>query len=180
MNQFQVFGIRTDLIKPGDSLHDHITLAMKHQGLVFKQHDILVLAESAVATSQGRIVALETVKPSLHAQEVAAQYEIDPNLAEIVIRESDSIIGGIPGFLLSITSGHLLPNAGVDGSNAPDGYVTLLPCDTDEWAHDLRKKNSCKYRPFHCSPCHRQQDSSDAIWVWRCCNRLFRHPCCYR
>jgi len=140
MNQFQVFGIHTELIKPGDSLLDHITLAMKQQDLVFEQHDILVLAESAVATSQGRIVALETVKPSLHAQEIAAQYEIDPSLAEIVIRESDSIIGGIPGFLLSITSGHLLPNAGVDGSNAPDGYVTLLPCDANEWAHDLRKK----------------------------------------
>ncbi|HOW04298.1 coenzyme F420-0:L-glutamate ligase, partial [Methanospirillum hungatei] len=30
-------------------------------------------------------------------------------------------------------------NAGVDGSNAPEGHVTLLPADPDALAHDLRK-----------------------------------------
>ena len=139
MKQFQIYGLQTGLIKPGDSLLEHLTTALDNQGLILLDHDIIVLAESAVATAQGRIAALQSIKPSDEAFRVAQQYDIEPALAEIVIQESDAIVGGIPGFLLSIKSGHLLPNAGVDGSNAPDGYVTLLPADPDALAHDLRK-----------------------------------------
>jgi len=56
-----------------------------------------------------------------------------------VLNESDEIIGGIPGFLLCTSRGNLLPNAGVDGSNAPDGQVTLLPSDPDKSARIMRK-----------------------------------------
>jgi len=139
MRQFQIFGLQTALIKPGDSLLEHLYAAFDTQGLVLQDHDIIVLAESAVATAQGRIVKLESIQPSEEAREVALQYDIEPALAEVVIQESDAIVGGIPGFLLSIKSGHLLPNAGVDGSNAPEGHVTLLPADPDALAHDLRK-----------------------------------------
>ncbi|MDD1724655.1 MAG: coenzyme F420-0:L-glutamate ligase, partial [Methanospirillum sp.] len=129
---------KTGLIKPGDSLLAHIRAALTHQGLVIRDHDILVLAESAVASAQGRVVALKDVVPSPEAVRLAGEYNIDPSLAEIVIEESDSIIGGIPGFLLCIRQGHLLPNAGVDGSNAPEGHVTLLPHDPDDTARQLR------------------------------------------
>ncbi|KAF5092073.1 coenzyme F420-0:L-glutamate ligase [Methanospirillum sp. J.3.6.1-F.2.7.3] len=138
MNHFQIFGLRTNLIKPGDTLLDHIFTALQNQNLFFKEHDILILAESAVATAQGRVTPLSGIIPSDHARKIAKQYDIDPALAEIVISESDVIVGGIPGFLLSIKSGHLLPNAGVDGSNAPEGYVTLLPSDPDALARNLR------------------------------------------
>lgn len=139
MRQFQIFGLQTALIKPGDSLLEHLYAAFDTQGLVLQDHDIIVLAESAVATAQGRIIELQSIQPSEEAREVALQYDIEPALAEVVIQESDAIVGGIPGFLLSIKSGHLLPNAGVDGSNAPEGHVTLLPADPDALAHDLRK-----------------------------------------
>lgn len=138
MNQFQIFGLRTNLIKSGDSLLDHVFSSLKNQGITLEEHDILVLAESAVATSQNRVVTLSEITPSSQARKIAIDYNIDPALAEVVIRESDSIVGGIPGFLLSIKAGHLLPNAGVDGSNAPDGSVTLLPSDPDGTAHSLR------------------------------------------
>ena len=126
MKEFHIYGLCTDLIKPGDLLLNHLKAAMNRQGLEIQEHDIIVLAESAVATAQGRIASLKTIKPSGRALQLSRQYEMDPALAEVVIQESDEIIGGINGFLLSVKSGHLLPNAGVDGSNAPDGYVTLL------------------------------------------------------
>ncbi|WP_373840007.1 coenzyme F420-0:L-glutamate ligase [Methanospirillum sp.] len=140
MKEFHIFGLRTDLIKPGDSLLAHLTVSMNKQGLKLQDNDILVLAESAVATAQGRVASLQNIKPSEQALEVSRQYEINPALAEIVIQESDEIVGGIPGFLLSIKSGHLLPNAGIDASNAPDGCVTLLPEKPGALAHSLRKK----------------------------------------
>ena len=140
MKEFHIYGLCTDLIKPGDLLLDHLKAAMNRQGLEIQEHDIIVLAESAVATAQGRITSLKTIKPSGRALQLSRQYEMDPALAEVVIQESDEIIGGINGFLLSVKSGHLLPNAGVDGSNAPDGYVTLLPEEPGALAHALRKK----------------------------------------
>lgn len=137
---FQVTGIKTSLINPGDSLISHIMEACSSHEISFQDHDILILAESAVATSQGRIVAFDDQTPSSRAHHLAERFSMDPALVEIILKESDDIIGGIPGFLLCIRSGHLLPNAGVDGSNAPFGYVTLLPIDPDKVASSLRRE----------------------------------------
>ncbi len=68
------------------------------------------------------------------------KYQMDPRTVEVVIRESDSIVGGIKGFLLCMKGGTLLPNAGVDASNAPPGCVTPLPKNPDQSA--LAIKNS--------------------------------------
>jgi len=135
---FQVTGIKTDLIKPGDDLIEHILKASQNNDIYLRDHDILILAESAVATAQGRIISLEEQIPSQRACNLAKRYEMDPSLVEIILKESDDILGGIPGFLLCTNSGHLLPNAGVDGSNAPHGYVTLLPVDPDKTASSIR------------------------------------------
>lgn len=113
---------------------------MVRQNLSFSTGDILVIAESALATAEGRLVTLSEENPTREAQDVATQYDLDSRLANIVLRESDEIVGGIPGFLLCTRNGHLLPNAGIDGSNAPDGQVTLLPADPDESARSIRMK----------------------------------------
>lgn len=111
---------------------------MARQNISFRNGDILVIAESALATSEGRLICLADQDPSPEAYDLAQQYDLDPRLAETVLQESDAIIGGIPGFLLCTSQGNLLPNAGVDGSNAPEGYVTLLPADPNLSAHSLR------------------------------------------
>ena len=63
---------------------------------------------------------------------------MDPRTVEVVLRESDSIVGGIPGFLLCMKHGTLLPNAGVDASNAPLGCVTPLPENPDHSALTIK------------------------------------------
>jgi coenzyme F420-0:L-glutamate ligase len=135
----QFYGISTGLISPNEAIIPKIVAAMEKQDLSFKNGDILVIAESALATSEGRLVTLNDQTPSKEAESIAEQYHLDPHLAEIVLNESDEIIGGIPGFLLCTSRGNLLPNAGVDGSNAPDGQVTLLPSDPDKSARIMRK-----------------------------------------
>ncbi len=105
----------------------------------FRGGDILVLAETAVATSEGNVIRLSEIKPSAPARRLAKKYRLDPATAEVVLRESDSIVGGIPGFLLCMKGGTLLPNAGVDASNAPTGCVTPLPADPDASARRIKQ-----------------------------------------
>ncbi len=54
----QLFGIRTSLIRPGDDMASVIADSMKNAGISPQENDIFVLAESAVATAEGRVVAL--------------------------------------------------------------------------------------------------------------------------
>jgi coenzyme F420-0:L-glutamate ligase len=105
----------------------------------FKDGDILVLAETAVATAEGNVISLSTITPSAWAEKLAAQYQMDPRVVEVVLRETDSVVGGISGFLLCMKNGTLLPNAGVDASNAPLGCVTPLPENPDRSALAIKQ-----------------------------------------
>jgi len=128
---FSVIGLSTGIIRPGDPVAVQVMAAAEKTCGGFRDGDILVLAETAVATAERNVVRLSDVIPSDRARELAEQYHMDPATAEVVLRESDSIVGGIPGFLLCMKGGTLLPNAGVDASNAPPGCVTPLPADPD-------------------------------------------------
>jgi len=137
-SSFTVFGLPTGIIRNGDPIAERVIAAAGKYCGGFQNGDILVLAETAVATSEGNVIRLSEISPSDHARRLAEQYRMDPATAEVVLRESDSIVGGIPGFLLCMKGGTLLPNAGVDASNAPPGCVTPLPADPDASARRIR------------------------------------------
>jgi len=138
-SSYEVFGLATGIIRGGESIADRVIEAAEKTCGGFEAGDVLVLAETAVATSEGNIVRLDNITPTPKAQDLGEKYGIDPRTVEIVLQESDSIVGGIPGFLLCIKGGTLLPNAGVDASNAPPGCVTPLPTDPDQSALSIRK-----------------------------------------
>lgn len=141
----QLIGIKTPLIVPGDDMAVVLCDAMNTAGIRPQENDIIVLAESAVATAQGRIVKLEDVKPSKKAIELSNIYQNDPRKMELIIRESEEILGGIPGVVVTITKGVLCPSAGIDNSNAPEGCVVLLPADPKESAIEIREKLMKEY-----------------------------------
>jgi coenzyme F420-0:L-glutamate ligase/coenzyme F420-1:gamma-L-glutamate ligase len=91
--------------------------------------DILVVSSKFVAISEGRVVALRDVKPGGQAKELSARFEVPPELCELIIQESDKIIGGVSGFVLTLWKGLLTPNAGIDKSNIEHGKVVLYPKD---------------------------------------------------
>ena len=64
---------------------------------------------------------------------------MDPRLVEVVLGESESVVGGVKGFLLTLQQGTLLPNAGVDLSNTPEGTALPLPKDPNGSAVRIRK-----------------------------------------
>jgi coenzyme F420-0:L-glutamate ligase/coenzyme F420-1:gamma-L-glutamate ligase len=136
----QLIGIKTPLIRPGDNMADVLIEAMNQAGIRPLGNDIIVLAESAVATAEGQVIALESVKPSEKSVELSKLYSNDPRKMELIIRESDEILGGIPGVVVTITEGVLSPSAGIDNSNAPEGHVVLLPEDPKRSAIEIREK----------------------------------------
>jgi coenzyme F420-0:L-glutamate ligase/homotetrameric cytidine deaminase len=140
VSELQVLGIKTDLISPGDDLAASLEKAIVRSGLVLQDGDILVISESTVATAEGRVVALQDVTPSPLAISMAARYSKDPREMELILQESDEIMGGIPGVVLTLREGFLYPNAGIDSSNAPPGHVVLFPADAQKSAFEIRER----------------------------------------
>ena len=136
----QVLGIKTDLIKPGDDLADRLEKAMAHAGLMLQDGDILVVSESTLATAEGRLVYLESIEPSPQARLMADKYDKDPREMQLILEESDQIVGGIPGVVLTMREGFLYPNAGIDNSNAPPGSVVLFPSHPLDSACQIRER----------------------------------------
>ncbi len=139
-SSFTVTGLSTGIIRPHDPFTDRIIAAADAVCGGFADGDILILAETAVATAEGNLVRLDTITPSPRAQELAGRYHMDPRTVEVVLAESDEIVGGIPGFLLCMKQGTLLPNAGVDASNAPPGCIVPLPVDPDASAMRIKEE----------------------------------------
>jgi coenzyme F420-0:L-glutamate ligase / coenzyme F420-1:gamma-L-glutamate ligase len=115
-------------------------------GLKFRDDDIIVISSKFVSMSEGALLRLGEIKVSKEARIIATRYKMDPKIAEITLRESDYILGGIPGFLLSIRDGMIAPNAGIDKSNVPPGFVILYPNDAFKTAENLRSKFLLEYR----------------------------------
>ncbi|WP_406660268.1 coenzyme F420-0:L-glutamate ligase [Methanolobus sp. ZRKC3] len=136
----QMFGIRTALINPGDNITKVVLDAMEEIELTFQDNDVLILAESPVATAENRLVDLNKVETSEKARELAEKYKLDPREMELILAECDEIFGGVPGAALTITKGTLAPNAGIDASNAPKDHVVLLPEDAQRSAATIRRE----------------------------------------
>jgi coenzyme F420-0:L-glutamate ligase len=96
-------------------------------GKELQDGDILVVSSKFIAVSEGRVVDLGTVIPSDYATSLSKGLNMPPELCELVIRESDGVVGGVSGFMLTLKEGLLTPNAGIDKSNIEHGKVVLYP-----------------------------------------------------
>lgn len=107
---------------------------------VHPQHgDVIALSSKYVAISEGRVVTLAQVVVGDEAAEIAARFNMNPTLAQLVVQEAEHIFGGIPlGFLLTWREGVISPNAGIDRSNIPNGYAVLLPEHAYASARNIR------------------------------------------
>ncbi|MHA2229017.1 MAG: coenzyme F420-0:L-glutamate ligase [Candidatus Thorarchaeota archaeon] len=134
----QIFPIKTRTITPEDSFLDIIIESMEMQNLEFRDGDILGIAETPLGTTEGQIVKLSDVRSSKRAKGLASEFDMLPEVAELVLREADEILGGIPHVLLTIRNNTLMANAGVDKSNVPSGYASILPKNPRESANQIR------------------------------------------
>ena len=111
----------------------------------FQADDIVVISSKFVSTSERSLIDLKTVKVGRRAKTVASKFKMDEKIAQVTLDESDYVVSGIPGFLLTINDGMIAPNAGIDKSNCPQGKIVLYPKDSFRTANVLRKKFLKKY-----------------------------------
>jgi len=89
-------------------------------------------------TAEGRVAVLDELRPSAEAFRLARNYQMDPRLVEVVLRESDRIVGGIPGFLLCMKNGTLLRTPELMPPTHRPALSPLLPVDPDASAARIR------------------------------------------
>jgi coenzyme F420-0:L-glutamate ligase / coenzyme F420-1:gamma-L-glutamate ligase len=132
------------LIEPGDDLGAITVAALRANGLVPEEGDVLVVAQKIVSKAEGRYVDIASVQPSERAISLAAEVDKDPRFVEVVLSEARRVVRYRPGLLIvEHRLGFVMANAGIDHSNitAEDGVerVLLLPADPDGSAHALRQ-----------------------------------------
>jgi coenzyme F420-0:L-glutamate ligase/coenzyme F420-1:gamma-L-glutamate ligase len=105
-----------------------------------KDGDIIVISTKYVSNSQGRIVDIDKIKTSKLGNNISKEFKLKPQIAEIILRESDKIFGGISGFVITSADNIMAPNAGIDKSNAKKGKVILYPKEPYLIAEQIRRK----------------------------------------
>jgi coenzyme F420-0:L-glutamate ligase/coenzyme F420-1:gamma-L-glutamate ligase len=142
------------IIKPGDDI-----AALIESLFNIQDGDILCLASTIVAKSEGRLRTLESYRPSKRAERITRQIGKDPRFVQAVLDESADILLEEPFLLTKTRFGHIGVNAGIDQSNVGGGRILLLPEDPSRSAEKLRRSlnKNCAViitdtcgRPFRC------------------------------
>ena len=121
-------------------LTDAIMNSLDENKTTLQNGDVLVISSKYISNAQGRIISLEDVISSEEGKYLAKKYQLKPKIAEIIIRESDFIFGGISGFVITSSDNIIAPNAGIDRSNAKNGRIILYPNNPYQVAEELKKK----------------------------------------
>ncbi len=129
----------------GFSLFDDLVLALEKNGVRIEDGDVLAISSKYVARSQGRTISLKNVHIHHDGRAVAEKLHMREEFAEVVQRESDTILGGIPGFAMALVDNILAPNAGIDKSNAGGGIV-LYPSEPYETSEGLKRSIFLKFQ----------------------------------
>lgn len=135
----EVIPIRIEKRPGGFDLYQDIVNPLTN-AVSLEDGDILVISSKYTANSQNRIVDIEKVKSSEKSHFISERFQLEVRTAEIVLRESDKIFGGVAGFVLTSSDNILAPNAGIDKSNVRKGSIILYPDLPYLIAEQLRRK----------------------------------------
>jgi coenzyme F420-0:L-glutamate ligase / coenzyme F420-1:gamma-L-glutamate ligase len=142
------------IIKEGDDIARMVQSLFEIQ-----DRDVLCVASTVIAKSEGRFKDLDSYNPSPNAMAIANETGKDARFVQAVLDESAEILLKRP-FILGVTSfGHVGVNVGIDQSNVGDNRILLLPKDPSASAKKLRERigkdcaviitDTCG-RPFRC------------------------------
>ena len=142
MSGIQIFGIAgVPEIEAGSDLAAITRQAALAAGTPLQSGDVLVVTSKIVSKAEGRTVELGDIEPSAFAIEWSKQWDKDPAVTEIVLREAKRVVRQIGPILITETHhGFVCANSGVDqSSSGAHGRAVLLPIDSDDSAHRIRK-----------------------------------------
>ncbi len=107
-------------VRPGDRLAPMIAACAD-----LASGDVVVVTQKVVSKAEGRMVAVDPDDRDAYAALV------DAESVRVLRRRGDLVIS-------ETASGFVCANAGIDRSNVPHGFVTLLPVDADRSARRIR------------------------------------------
>jgi len=142
MKRIEVIGLEgLPEIKQGDDLSALIYRSALQQGITLQDGDIIVVSQKIVSKAEGRVVELNSVKPTPQALKIAKLGKRDPRYVELALQEAKTIIKQVKGHLITETKqGWIYSYSGVDLSNVSGGSAaTLLPEDPDQSAQKIRE-----------------------------------------
>jgi coenzyme F420-0:L-glutamate ligase/coenzyme F420-1:gamma-L-glutamate ligase len=108
-------------VRPGDRVADLLASA----SVALQDGDVVVVAQKVVSKAEGRMVEVD---PSDRRARVALA---EAEAVRVLRRRGDLVI-------TETKAGFVCANSGVDLSNVPDGWATLLPVDADRSARRIR------------------------------------------
>jgi len=126
-------------------LFEEIVKSLDNNKFRIENGDILVVSSKYISNSQGRLLDMKNVQASEDGSLIANKFQIKPQIAEVILRESDVVFGGISGFVITSSDNILAPNAGIDKSNTKKGRLILYPDDSYLIAEQLRRKFFLKF-----------------------------------
>jgi coenzyme F420-0:L-glutamate ligase / coenzyme F420-1:gamma-L-glutamate ligase len=124
-------------IRRGDDI-----AALVHARHPVADGDVVVVTSKVVSKVEGCTIELADVEPSEFATRWATQWDKDPRLVEVVLREARRIVRQIGPVLITETHhGFVCANSGVDqSSSGAHDRVVVLPPDPDASARRLRTR----------------------------------------
>jgi len=129
-------------VQPGDDLVQIILDGLAREWMCMQDGDVVVVTQKVVSKAEGCLVALDSVDPSPEAVSLAAEVGKDPQLVEVILRESRGVVRKHHGVLITETRhGWICANAGVDRSNVAgvgEKVALTLPVDPDASASRIR------------------------------------------
>ena len=141
LKKLEIYGLETiPIIKEGDNIAKLIVEAATRENVDIQEGDIVIIAQTIVSRSEGRIINLNDIEPSPFAKILAEETGKDPRLVEVILRESKGIVRmGSHHLIMETRHGFVCANGGVDRSNVPgEETVSLLPLDPDASARKIR------------------------------------------
>tara|TARA_B100001142_G_scaffold97875_1_gene99845 strand:+ start:288 stop:1118 length:831 start_codon:yes stop_codon:yes gene_type:complete len=138
--QLTVFPLLAERMNMEFDIFQELENTLGKNEIKLEDGDVIVISTKYVSNSQGRIVDLEKIKVSEFGEKIADEFKLKPGIAEVIIRESDKIFGGIGGFVITSADNIMAPNAGIDKSNAKKGKAILYPKDPYLIAEQIRRK----------------------------------------
>jgi coenzyme F420-0:L-glutamate ligase/coenzyme F420-1:gamma-L-glutamate ligase len=129
-------------IEQGADLASMILDAAGAAGVDVADDDVVVITSKIVSKAEGASIDLDQVSPSEFATRWALEWEKDPRVVEVVLRESRRVVRQIGPVLITETHhGFICANSGVDqSSSGAMGRVVVLPVDPDASARRIRER----------------------------------------
>ena len=126
-------------------LFDEMSKIFSNNKMLLENGDVIIISSKYVANSQSRILDTNSIFASKAAENISKKFKIKPKFAEVILRESDKIFGGVSGFVITSSDNILAPNSGIDKSNSDGTKLILYPENPYQIAENIKRRIFFEY-----------------------------------